>query len=345
MPVLYIASDQPRSGKTALAASLASQSWGAGRRVAYFKPLSSSADADPDVRFMSASVLPEARPAPEPLPLPGEGDSAPGGGLADGDVARIASAVEELAGKTDLTIVEGPSLSMAPGQDGNLAVRLAEVVDGGVLLIVRYERDLSGDRVLDLCEPFGQRLTGVLVNLVTRYREREALLEIAPAVRARGIDFLGAIPEDRTMLSVTVGQIAEHLGGRWVMGWERGRDLVENLLIGGNIMDGGDTYFGRKESKAVIVRGDRPDIQLAALSGPTTCLILTGGHEPIQYVHHQAEQQEVPVLVVDRDTLSTTQALDTLLERSTFHHTRKVERFQELLGQSADVASIGVMNV
>ena len=345
MPVLYIASDRPRSGKTALAASLASRMRGAGRKVAYFKPLSSSADADPDVRFLSAKVLPGAGPIPGPMPLPGQGDPAPEGGPGDEGMDRITSAVVELAGSTDLTIVEGPSIAMTPGQDGDLAVRLAQAVDADVLLIVRYEKDLSGDSVLELCEPFGQRLAGVLVNLVTRYKEREAFHEIAPAVRARGIDFLGAIPEDRTMLSVTVGQIAEHLGGRWVMGQERSRDLVENLLIGGNIMDSGDTYFGRKESKAVIVRGDRPDIQLAALSGPTTCLILTGGHSPIQYVYHQAGQQEVPLLVVDQDTLSAARALDTLLERSTCHHTRKVERFQELLDQGADVTSLKAMNV
>ena len=335
MPVLYIASDRPRSGKTALAAALVSRMREAGRKVAYFKPLSSSAGADPDVRFLSSSVLPQAGPAAAPLPLSGQGDE---------DMDRIASAVRELARSTDLTIVEGPSLSMTPG-DGDPAVRLAQALDAGVLLVVRYEKELRGDRVVDLCEPFGQRLAGVLVNLVTRYKEREALQEIAPAVRARGIEFLGAIPEDRTMLSVTVGQIAAHLGGRWVLGREGGCDLVENLLIGGNIMDSGDTYFGRKESKAVIVRGDRPDIQMAALSRPATCLILTGGHEPIQYVYHEAGQREVPLLVVDQDTLSAAQALDTLLERSTCHHARKVERFRDLLDQRADVASVKAMNV
>ena len=344
MPVLYITSDRPRSGKTALAAALASRMREAGRRVAYFKPLSSSAGADPDVEFLSANVLPQAGPAPASLPLSGQGDSAPDGGLGDDGLDRITSAVRELAGSTDLTIVEGPSLSVTPG-DGDLAVRLAQAVDADVLLVVRYEKELGGDGVLALCEPFGRRLAGVLVNLVTRYKEREALHDIAPAVRARGIEFLGAIPEDRTMLSVTVGQIAEHLGGRWVMGRERSCDLVENLLIGGNIMDSGDTYFGRKESKAVIVRGDRPDIQMAALSRPATCLVLTGGHEPIQYVYHEAGQREVPLLVVDQDTLSAAQALDTLLERATCHHTRKVERFRELLDRKADVASVKAMSV
>jgi BioD-like phosphotransacetylase family protein len=142
------------------------------------------------------------------------------------------------------------------------------------------------------------------------------------------------------MASVTLGQIAQHLDGQWVLGQEKAHDLVENFLIGGNIMDSGVTYFGRMESKAVIVRGDRPDIQLAALSTPTTCLILTGGHEPIQYVYHQAEQEEVPLLVVQTDTISAAHALDTVLEGSTIHHPRKLERFQELTEEYVDVAAI-----
>ena len=345
MPVLYIASDQPRSGKTALASSLAGQMARAGRRVAYFKPLSSTPENDPDVQFVGGTVLSDGGPPPQPLPLPEAGDPLLEEGMPEPDTQRITASLEELGESTDLVVVEGPSLSMSPGRDGSWAVQLAEVLDGGVLLVVRYTKDLSGDTVLRLCELFGQRLVGVLVNLVTRYKERDVRLKIAPEVRASGFDFLGAIPEDRTMLSVTVGQIAEHLGGRWVLGEDRSHDLVENLLIGGNVMDSGAIYFGRKESKAVIVRGDRPDIQLAALSAPTACLVLTGGHEPIQYVYHQAEQQDVPLLVVEQDTLSTAQALDTLQDRSTFHHARKVERFQELLGRGADVTSIGVMGL
>ena len=105
-------------------------------------------------------------------------------------------------------------------------------------------------------------------------------------------------------------------------------------------MDWGTIYFGRHEDKAVVVRGDRPDIHLAALSTPTACLVLTGGHQPIPYVYKEAEQREVPLLVVDGDTVSTVEALGTLSRLATVHHMSKVERFGQLLQQHGDLGAL-----
>ena len=248
--------------------------------------------------------------------------------------------LEGLAAGQGTVLVEGPSLVTADGIASSISSELAALLDARVVLIVRYGPGLNVDQVLEACEPFGQRLLGVFINYVTQYRERHIRLELAPAIESRGVKFLGAIPEDRLLSSVTVGQIAQHLDGQWVFGEDGAQELVENFLIGGNIMDRGTTYFGRKEGTTVIVRGDRPDIQLAALSVPVTCLVLTGGHEPIQYVYYQAEQQGVPLFVVQTDTISTAHALDTVLDRSTFHHPRKLERFKELTQVCVDVAAI-----
>ena len=65
--------------------------------------------------------------------------------------------------------------------------------------------------------------------------------------------------------------------------------------MGGWGLDAGELYFGLRESKAVIVRGDRPDMQMAALTTPTTCMLLTQGIEPIEYVRNEAELEEVPI--------------------------------------------------
>ena len=56
------------------------------------------------------------------------------------------------------------------------------------------------------------------------------------------------------------------------------------------------------ENKAVIVRGDRPDLQMAALNTSTACIVLTKGVEPIEYVRYEAEQEEVSLIVVETDT-------------------------------------------
>ena len=339
MGVLYITSNHPLAGKTALATALALRLSGAGEGVRYFKPFSPTPQGDADVEFIRRSVLAggdEMHSAPLAMP-----EGLEGGQLIPEEMGwEVRSSLKGLAAGQGTVLVEGPSLVNTDGIASPISSELAALLDARVVLIVRYGLELNVDRLLEACEPFGQRLLGVLINCVTRYKERHVRLELAPAIESSGVKFLGDIPEDRLLSSVTVGQIAQHLDAQWVIGEDGAQELVENVLIGGNIMDPGTTYFGRKEGTAVIVRGDRPDIQLAALSVPTTCLVLTGGHEPIQYVYHQAEQQGVPLLVVQTDTISTADALDSVPERAVFHHLRKLKRFQELTQACVDVAAI-----
>ena len=99
----------------------------------------------------------------------------------------------------------------------------------------------------------------------------------------------------------------------------------------------GADYFGRSERKAVIVRGDRPDIQMAALGTPMQCLILTGGHHPIQYVKYEAEEEEIPVVLVQSDTVTATKNLETLFQHTTVHHLDKADYFAQLLAETVDV--------
>ena len=69
--------------------------------------------------------------------------------------------------------------------------------------------------------------------------------------------------------------------------------LIEHFLIGGLILDWGVHYFNTRANKAVISRGDRPDIQMSALATPTSCLIATSGVTPVEYIIYEAEQEEV----------------------------------------------------
>ena len=340
MPVLYITSDRPAAGKTALASSLLAELSRGGRRVGYFKPFSASPQEDADVAFAAGSIAYDGGDIDLPPPLP-VGEIGRGGQALSQEAAdSIKRSVDRLLAAMDVVLVEGPSLSIAQGDGPGLSSRLAELLDARILLVVQYTRGMDAQQALRASGPLGDRLLGVLVNSVTRYRHREASLSLVPAIESGGAKVLGTVPEDRLMSAVTVGQIARALDGHWTLGREKADDLVENFLIGGNIMDWGITYFGRMENKAVIVRGNRPDIQMAALSTPTTCLILTGGYEPIQYVYYQAERQDVPLMVVQPDTISTAHAMDNVVAHSVFHHPRKLERFRALMDEHLDMAPI-----
>ncbi len=222
---------------------------------------------------------------------------------------------------------------------------LADALDARAILLVRYSTRLTVEKVLGAARTLGQRLLGVVVNAIPHHRSHDAQANIVGPLREQGIPVLAALPEERCLLGVTVGQLAHHLGGEF-LAWEEKRDqLLDHLMIGGLVLDWGVRYFGQSETKAVIVRGDRPDIQMAALHTPTLCLVLTGGHRPVQYIEHEAREEEVPLVLVQGDTLTTVQALETLFEGVSVHHPQKADCFARLLAGALDpevlIAALG----
>ena len=215
----------------------------------------------------------------------------------------------------------------------------ARGLNAKVLAVMDYAAGPYAEEMRRISETFGDSLLGIFVNRVIRHRvhEVEEMLAAAEVVADKA---LGVVPEDRLMLSVSLNQVAEALEGRWFWGEEQGDSLVERYLIGGNLMDPGDTYFNRMDNKAVIVRGDRPDIQLSALTGTVVGMINTGGHEPVEYLIHEVEQLDVPLMVTPYRTDAAVKALGGALEEASPYHPEKVSRFLELLRMHCDIDGV-----
>jgi hypothetical protein len=255
------------------------------------------------------------------------------------DLGRaIKSAVDRLEAAADLVLVEGPDLHLPHGEGSRLGPELASLLSSRVLLLFGYVKGLDAATVANAGAPFGDRLAGVAINGVPVYQRREVDDKLLRDLRSRGVPVLGALPEDRAMLAVTVQQIADHLGGSWVQEPVNTDAYIDRFLIGGNIMDSGPTYFGRFQHQAVVTRAERPDIQLASLMGATRCLVLTGGAQPTEYVKAEALQRDVPLILVQEDTLTTAAALGGLLAQANPYSQQKVQRFAELVRQHLDPA-------
>ena len=336
MATLYIASDQARAGKTALCVTLAHHLSQEGRKVALFKPFHSQSQAgeiDPDVQILrQAANAQGTEDTAWSMALPEDGD------LGEIPVDRALEGFREATSGADISIVEG--LSGLEGPLGSASNRLAQDMDAAAIVVIGYTPNLDLEDVLRARKLFGDRLAGIVLNGVTRYKLREVKAQLVPRIEAEGVKVLAAIPEDRRLLGVSVGQLAQHLDGKF-LNWEEKRDnFVEHYIIGGMILDWGVLYFERFANKAVIVRGDRPDIQMAALKTSTSCIVLTGGHPPIQYVDYEAGEEEVPLIQVETNTLDTATALESLQERVLFDHPMKQEQFRELMSQHGDFEAL-----
>ena len=246
-------------------------------------------------------------------------------------IERAMAAFKEASAGADVTVVEG--ISGLEDSLGSTSQQLAQDLDASVVVVLGYHPGLDVGGALQAKRLFGERLAGMVINGVTQYKFREVREDLVSRIEAEDVNVLAVIPEDRRLLGVSVGQIAQHLDGSFLSSEDKRDGFVEHLLIGGMLLDWGVLYFERFSNKAVVVRGDRPDIHMAALATPTSCIVLTGGHAPIQYVSYEAGEEGVPLIQVETDTLSTAAALESLQEKALFDHPVKQEHFLELMAR------------
>jgi BioD-like phosphotransacetylase family protein len=317
MSVLLVTSDLPGAGKTSVALALAASAEKMGRKALVYKPFSKY-EIDEDSRVFARLANPGLERWPQPV-----ADPTKFGQLDDflGSFASIGSTDETL------TILE---LESSHGEEW--VGRVAERLNAQTLIVTQARRGLRATDFSDWSDALGDRLVGVLVNGVTRFMGTEADDSLAPSFDEGGIDLIGMVPEDRALLSVTVDQIRSGLDGRYAVDEGDVDGPVEHFQVGCMSLDPGELRFGLHDSNAVVVRGDRPDIQMSALNASVACLVLTGGVDPIEYISYEAGEEEIPVMVVESDTLTTMSLLNDVTTSSRTDTAAKVARFSELLG-------------
>ncbi len=325
MSVIYVASDREGAGKTALCASLADRLRKSERSAVAWKPVTRSIDDRDGKTFETLLVQPAF----------GEPTQLDDGALSAQKLDEIKTRAAEVGRDTDVLLVEG-----AVGLDPATARQLIDALDAKVIVVVPYGPDLEPSHVEHWRELADGRLAGFVINGLTRYRSSDVEDRLAPALATVGLPCFGAIPEERRLLALTVGQVADLLDGRFLACEDRVDSLVEHFMVGGWMLDPAELVFGLRENKAVIARGDRPDIQMAALETPTACIVLTEGIAPIEYVQYEAEQTQVPLIVTDADTLTAMETLDGAVERARFDHPAKLQRFGELVDRHLDLSAL-----
>jgi BioD-like phosphotransacetylase family protein len=152
---------------------------------------------------------------------------------------------------------------------------------------------------------------------------------------------LGVIPENRVLLAITIGELAESLGGKILNSPDKSGELVENYMLGALVVDSGLDYFGRKNRKAAIIRHDRPDMQLAALETSTACLVLGGSEKPpMASVFYKAESRGVPVIATGAALNDIVTTIEKAMLKTRLNQTKKLAKLAEAVGQNLDIKAL-----
>ena len=335
MNILLVVSPSQGDGKTAISLTLAHHIANSGKKVTALKPFASKTEISNEADLSAFSNLVTSKPLEWPMELP-ESGLIDARGKADKGLEEVKKELSKIAQSYDLLILELPS--KIPHEE---QAKVAEFLEAKVLAVIRHKHALKTKKLKQYLVSFGKSLSGVLINARTKYTSHDVQTLIIPELEDVNIKVFGTIPEDRTLLASTVDQVVEHLNGEYALKIDdRSTELIENFLVGGWTMDEGALYFSTKDNKAVITRGDRPDLQMSALSTETACLIMTKGIKPIEYVEYEAQEEGVSIVVVDKDTISTMESLNSLVDNSKFDHISKLERLHELIKSEVDSASL-----
>lgn len=347
MNPLLVTATAESTGKTAIALALATLARRRGRSVGYLKPkgtrLESTAgktfDTDPELGVELLDL--DADPTDlEPIVYsPTFVDQVLKGREDPAELRRrVRSAFDAQAAANDLVVVEG---DLGTGGIVDLTdPDIADLLDASVLLVARYDGPRDVDDVLDAADRIGDRLAGVVFNGVSDAEYDYVENTVVPFLEGRGVPVVGVVPRVSDLAGVTVSTLADELGAE-VLTETPADGLVERFVVGAM---GGDTalrYFRRTKDAAVITGGDRSDIHVAALeAGGIRCLVLTGGVRPSGSVLGTAEENGVPVLLVQTDTLVTVERAEEVLRSGRTRSERTVDRMRSLLTEHADVDAL-----
>jgi len=327
LAALYVTSLQAGAGKTAVCVGLARHLAGEGRNVGYFKPvvadIKEEAAVDSDAEFIR-KVLDLEDDVADLCPVIAKDDLS----------ANIKAAYDKVAEGRDVVIVEGVWRIRPGAKPVEAAAEVSGALEAKVIIVEPYSVELTGAGLAAKYRGFGESLLGVVVNRVPVRRLEQLSEQLA------GGGVLGLLPEDRTLLGLTVGEIAERVDGQILNDAARSGEVVENLMLGAMVVDAGPDYFGRRANKAAVLRSNRPDMQLAALETSTKCLVLSGGIEPTYPVMTSAREKGIPIILAKGDTGSIVNTIEIALGRPRFNQPKKLPRLLEIMEKHFDFKAV-----
>jgi BioD-like phosphotransacetylase family protein len=168
----------------------------------------------------------------------------------------------------------------------------------------------------------------VILNRVAAKRVKP----VRESYEAAGISVLGVVTEDELIASPTIGRVAEVLSADGEFIDENRDKSLDHVVIASIAADPGQTYFNITQANAIIVRSDKPDLQLAALNAGASCLIVTGGLPVLSYVLERVDSDEIPLLRTKLDTKEAVAAIEALFGAGPFSGSpEKLQRLDALL--------------
>ncbi|HNX48267.1 MAG TPA: AAA family ATPase [Methanomassiliicoccales archaeon] len=330
MRSLYLGSVVEKSGKSMVTLGLAKNFQG---KVGFFKPFKERLMREGDrvidqdaylMRHMLKSDKPEEVLCPFAYDV-----------FRAATMDEVKAAYEKAACDCEMMLIEGTREVTTGYMNDVSGLAIAEAT-GSDLILISTSEAAALDKIAmlyKLSKNYKINVKGVILNKTDD-------LSVANFLESKGIKVLGCVPHIPEMTYFTVKEVAEALSANVIVGEGHMDKVVEGVFIGAMTMETALKYMRRHRRKAIITGGDRSDIQLAALSTDTSCLILTGGMYPANQVVSKAYEKGIPILVTRYDTLATSEMVEHLIARIEPQDAEKVRLVEKAVADNVDLEAV-----
>ena len=344
---IYVGSTSGYSGKNLIAMGLGLKFQKDGLNVGYIKPVGAvpvekdGKMGDEDAFFVQDVLgLKEDPELVTPVLVTEDFKTKAFGGLTHDLMGDIKRSYEAVSKGKDVTIVAG-SGSMYSGKYCNVdAVEVVRTLGIKAIVIDRYSKELNYDYLVVLKDALGDQFIGTILNDIPPDYMEEVKGRLTPFLDRSGVKVLGVLPRDPLLGAVQVGELAQRLGGRVVTAKDKTDRVVENFLIGSMQVENFMTHFRKNKNTAIIMGGDRSDVQLVALEGECPCLILTGNIYPNDIILTRAEVREIPIIIVRDDTFTMAKKMDSIMSRLKLRDMVKIQQGAQVVSNNVDISYI-----
>ena len=340
---IYVGATSGYSGKNMIAMGIGLKLQKEGYRVGYMKPVGALPQekngvlGDADAFFVQDILgLSDDPTLVTPVVVDQDFKMKAFTGKCEDLMPRIKSAYEELGKDKDIMIVAGSGSMYSGKYCGVDGVSVVKALGIKAMIIDRYVKELNYDYLIAMKELLGEQLLGVLLNDIPPVFKEELDSLLHPFMESKGIKVLGKIPSDPLMGAIKVADLADRLGGKIITAQDKSERVVENFLIGTMQVENFMTHFRKSKKSAIIVGGDRSDVQLVALEGQCQCLVLTGNLYPNDIIMTRAEVLEVPIVVVRDDTFTVAKKMEAILSRHKLRDVIKIQHGSQLVSSIID---------
>ncbi len=351
MKGVYIVSTTPRAGKSLLTFSLGVLLQRAGYSIGYMKPLGrilqtveelpGDADALVVQEILGQSVSPDVL---TPLMIPGNLHALSlytDGPDPEEAQERIAAAYASIAEGKDLMLVSGTGSFPVTGKFCNAdGFTLRSRLNLRTLFVERFDGRINYDILLHMQERLGSAMLGVVLNDVPVHEMRDVKKLLIPYLASRGLRVHGIIPREPSLTAIRVADLAKALSGCIAAGNANASGMIHGFCIGTMQADNFMVYLRQQPGRAVIVSGDRADLQFVALHAESPCIILTSNIPPSALVRTKAEAMGVPLITVREDAYTVACTMSHIFRTKKLRDLNQIRMGIELVENAVDMLSL-----